>query len=377
MDNRFALLFTGGGARTAYQVGVLSGLKSICDEERIAFPFNTVTGYSGGAINAAYLASRFDDLDHAIPLLEQMWTEVRSEQIYRVDFSSSVRMLMRWGAQLTVGRFLSKKSSRLSLLDATPLMSLLAERINFRKISSHIRSGVLDGVAISSFNYSTGVNEIFYQSSLGIKEWQGSRRLGLNIPIGLKHVMASASIPVIFPSVKIKADFYGDGSLRNYAPLSPALHLGANKIFVVGVVKQDKPRAVHEHHYPSLVRILGMVLNAALLDASYVDCRVSQRINELVNLVPETHLSKLDRPVKKVDAFMMSPSQDLGEIAMLYSNKLPGVIRYFLREMGSKKEGADILSYLLFTPEFNKAIINLGKQDIAARRDEVVSFLRD
>jgi NTE family protein len=371
MNSRFALLFTGGGARSAYQVGVLSGLKRICDEEGIAFPFKTVTGYSGGAINAAYIASRFDELDEAIPLLEQMWKEVRSEQIYRSDFSSVARTFVHWGLQLTVGKFLSKKSSRLSLLEATPLMTLLTERVNFPRMLKHIRSGILEGVAVSAFNYSTGINEIFYQSSLGVKEWQGSRRVGINVPIGLRHVMASASIPVIFPSVKIKTDFYGDGSLRNYAPLSPALHLGANKIFVIGVVKTNKPRAVKEHHYPSLVRILGMVLNAALLDASHVDYQVSQRINELMHLIPHGK-----QPMKMVDIFMMSPSQDLGEIAMEYSHQLPKMIKYLLREMGTKKEGADILSYLLFTPDFNKAIIKLGKQDIKARRDEVVTFLK-
>ena len=370
-NNQFALLFTGGGARTAYQVGVISGLKSICDEEKIRFPFKTITGYSGGSINAAYLASQFDNLDAAIPHLEKMWKNVQSEEIYRSDFPSMMNIIGKWLAQLTIGKFLNKKNSRLSLLDATPLMRLLADRINFRKLGHNIQSGLIDGLAISAFNYSTGINEIFYQSNLGVKEWEGSRRVGINKTISLKHIMASASIPVIFPSVKIRTDFYGDGSLRNYAPISPALHLGANKIFVIGVTKVNKPRAIQEHHYPSLVRILGMVLNAALLDASHVDYQLSQRINGLIKLI-----SQEKRPLKMVDIFMMSPSQDLGEIAMRYSHKLPRMIKFFLREMGTKKEGADILSYLLFTPEFNEAIINLGKNDIQQRRDEVVRFLK-
>tara|TARA_B100001113_G_C21102482_1_gene619346 strand:+ start:618 stop:1787 length:1170 start_codon:yes stop_codon:yes gene_type:complete len=370
IKSQFALLFTGGGARTAYQVGVIAGLKSICDQEKILFPFKTITGYSGGAINAAYLASEFDNLDTAIPLLETMWKNVQSEEIYRSDFPSIMNIIGKWVAQLTIGKFLDKKNARLSLLDATPLMRLLTDKINFRKLGSNIQKGIIDGLSVSAFNYSTGINEIFYQSSIGVKEWEGSRRVGINKTISLKHIMASASIPIIFPSVKIKTDFYGDGSLRNYAPLSPALHLGANKIFVIGVTKKNKERAIKEHHYPSLVRILGMVLNAALLDASHVDYQVSQRINELIGLIDHEK-----RPMKMVDIFMMSPSKDLGEIAMQYSHRLPRMIKFFLREMGSKKEGADILSYLLFTPEFNQAIIQLGKTDIQNRRDEVVHFL--
>lgn len=368
--DQFALLFTGGGARTAYQVGVLSGIKQICDELGMPFPFRIITGYSGGAINAAYLASRFDDIDRSIPTLESLWRNVSSEEIYRSDLPSILSVAGKWIAQLTIGKFLDRKNSRLSLLDATPLMKLLSDRIDFKRLNRNFDQNVLDGLAISTFNYSTGINEIFYQSKLGTPEWKGSSRVGINKNIGLKHVMASASIPVIFPSVKIRSDFYGDGSLRNYAPLSPSLHLGANKICVISVAHQVTQPLVQEHYYPSLVRIFGMVLNAALLDASHVDFQVAQRINRLVE-----HIDPSKSPLKKVDVFMISPSQDLGEIAMRHSHKLPRLIKYFLREMGTKKEGADILSYLLFTPGFNKEIIDLGKADIQNRKEDLIQFL--
>jgi NTE family protein len=249
-------------------------------------------------------------------------------------------------------------------------MKLLSDQIDFKRLNRNFNHNVLDGLAVSTFNYSTGINEIFYQSNQGVPEWKGSRRIGINKSIGLKHVMASASIPIIFPSVKIRSDFYGDGSLRNYAPLSPSLHLGANKICVISVANKLIQPSVNTHYYPSLVRIFGMVLNAALLDASHVDFQVAQRINHLVE-----NISPAKSHFKKVDIFMISPSQDLGEIAMRHSHKLPGFIKYFLREMGTKKEGADILSYLLFTPDFNQEIIDLGKADIQNRKKDLIKFL--
>jgi NTE family protein len=368
------LVLSGGGARGAYQAGVLKGIAEICREGGLKQPFPIITGVSAGAINAAYLAARCDDFSDAADKMVNMWSTITADRVFRTDALTAGRSGLKFITDATLGAFYRKKFAR-SLLDTAPLKEFLDKTIPFDRIDRNLHEGHLQALAVTAMNYSSSNSINFVQSSHDIPMWERSRRKSEKAWIGTSHVMASAAIPLFFPPIAVGEDHYGDGCLRNTAPLSPAIHLGANRLMVISVRRPDgltpPPTTTLE---PTIARVLGVILNALLLDAVDVDMERMARVNQTLSLVPEDARANME--LKRVDYLWLRPSQDIGELAGDLFDHLPRVIKYLVGGLGSSKEASELTSYLLFDPEFCGRLIKTGYEDALAGHDAILSFLK-
>ncbi|NBV42464.1 patatin-like phospholipase family protein, partial [bacterium] len=265
MPLKNALVLTGGGARGAYQAGAMRAIGEIVRRNKIDRPFDIFCGNSAGAINSAFLASQVHQFSAGCDRLCDFWESLTTDQIYKTDFKSLLGRGARWVWELSTGGLYERKLVR-SLLDTSPLLRLIHREIDFSKIESNIRDGLADAIAITAVSYSTGDSRTFFQSHQGVRAWEKVRRDSVATTLLPKHVMASSAIPILFPPVKLGDDYFGDGSLRNYTPMSPAIHLGADRILVIGVRCKYCMGETHAKQ-PSLGRILSVILNYVLLDA--------------------------------------------------------------------------------------------------------------
>jgi len=366
------LILTGGGARAAYQIGVLKAVRDLLPlpEQN---PFAIVCGTYAGAVNAATLAVFADNFDLAVQNLLEVWENMRAHFVYRSDPWSVARTGARW---LSVMMLLSRRSPR-SLLDNTPLAEMLAKNLDFGRIQENIDSGALYAVSITCSGYSSGQSVSFYQGGPGVEAWERTHRLGCATPLRVEHLMASSALPFIFPAVMINREYFGDGSMRQIAPISPALHLGADRVMVIGTGRQraELPR-VSSDVYPSLAQIAGHAMNSIFLDSLNVDIERMRRINRTIALIPPDTLREGRVPLHKIDVLVISPSQPIERFAPRYLNELPRTLRFLLRGIGAmNSNGSNLASYLLFERGFCRALIDLGYQDTLARRTEVLEFL--
>ena len=366
------LVLTGGGARGAYQVGVLLAVSEIIKKHDIHSPFPVITGCSAGAINAMYMASRAHQFHMGVKVLKKFWENISVDHIYKSDVGSLARMGLRLLFELTTGSLKKKKESR-SLLDTTPLRYLIQRTIHFDQIQKNIDNGTLRGIALSALNYSTGNSRSFYQGASGIAPWERVRRRGVPAMMTVDHLMASAAIPLVFPPVKIGGHYYGDGSLRNYTPLSPAIKLGAKKLMVIGVRMKEPEVKQTDPTLPTLGRVMSVVLNSVLLDAIDLDHENIQRINSTLADNPSVSPDRYS----PIDLVMFRPSQDIGKIALEEIHHLPANILHLLKGLGSEKEAADLSSFLLFQPTYTKRLIELGYKDTIGRSDEIEHFFME
>lgn len=371
---RVGLVLSGGGARGAYQAGVLKGIAEICRDGGLKQPFPIITGVSAGAINAAYLAARCDDFSEAAENMVKMWSTITADRVFRTDALTAGRSGLKFITDATLGAFYRKKFAR-SLLDTAPLKEFLDKTIPFDRIDHNLQEGHLQALAVTAMNYSSSNSINFVQSAHDVPMWERSRRKSEKAWIGTSHVMASAAIPLFFPPIAVGEDHYGDGCLRNTAPLSPAIHLGANRLMVISVRRPDgltpPPTATLE---PTIARVLGVILNALLLDAVDVDMERMARVNQTLSLVPEDTRANME--LKKVDYLWLRPSEDIGELAGDLFDHLPRVIKYLVGGLGSSKEASELTSYLLFDPEFCGRLIKTGYEDAMNGRDSILSFLK-
>jgi NTE family protein len=372
------LVLTGGGARAAYQVGALRALAEICPTRES--PFQVFAGISAGAINSVALASRADDFTLSVDELERTWSELTPDRVYRTDVRSLVSITTRWMRDLSSAGVLGRSSVN-HLLDTRPLRALLNERLPLPRLPSLYRSGCVRGVAVTVTNYLTGTAITFYDGAGDIEPWSRSTRIGKRQRLELDHVMASAAIPIFFPPVKIDDVFFGDGCVRMIAPMSPAIHLGADRIVAVGVRHPRSPgqtaavnRVVHRHTLP-LSEIAGVLLNAVFLDSLESDVERLERINRTLSFVaPEYHLH-MPQPLRPIPTLVLRPSVDLGGLAADQYSRFPRTLRYLLRGIGATGEvGADLLSYLAFEPVYVGRLVELGYRDTLARRADVEAF---
>ena len=283
---------------------------------------------------------------------------------------------MRWVLAMLMGGL--GKNNPSSLLDNTPLSQLLRERLDLGGIRRSIDAGALYALSITVSGYASGQSVSFFQSVPGLAGWQRARRIGIPEIIDIEHLLASSALPFIFPAVPLRREFFGDGSMRQIAPISPALHLGADRVVVIGVSRQmqSSPARVRMASYPSLAQIAGHALNSIFLDGLEVDIERLQRINNTIKLIPGGERSKHNMQLREVDVLVISPSEEIDRIAANYAHELPRSIRYLLHGLGAGRAGgATLTSYLLFEQAYCRALIALGYKDTMARRDEILRFI--
>jgi len=372
---KIGLLLTGGGARAAYQVGVLRAIAELLPDNTNN-PFPVICGTSAGAINAASLAVAASDFQEGVRQLENVWANFHASHVYRSDLMGVIKNSLSCLRALFSNEY--GKHKPISLLDNTPLESLLLRRIPFRMLQHSIRSGSLHALGITAWGYTSSQSITFYQGSRNIAPWKRAQRLGVPAPIGVKHLMASSAIPFFFPPVKLNREFFGDGSMRQLTPISPVLHLGAEKVLIIGVHKEteDTPKRVSTSNYPSLAQIAGHAMNSIFVDSLDVDLERLQRINETLKMIPHEKLQERKIKLRPIETLTISPSEEINEMAQLYAQSLPVMMRSLYRTVGAMSpNGSTLLSYVLFEAPFCQALIELGRNDTLRQKDEVLRFL--
>lgn len=373
-----ALVLSGGGARGAYQVGVL---KAIADmhEKNAVNPFAIISGTSSGAINAVALAASANNFRLAVKKVERIWRQMHVEDVYRASWLD----LMRSTARLVFSLF-NKGVGRdrpLALLDNAPLRGLLEQTIQFRNIQKRIDAGFLDAVSVNATGYSSGDTVSFFQGHPDQQAWRRGRRVGTEVELNALHLMASSAIPTIFPAQKVGREYFGDGALRQLAPMSPALKLGAEKILAIGVSGNEAANHRSEEitHSPSLAQLFGHIFNSAFVDSLDHDINTMVRINELIgmteNEAPYTDLG----PLRAVDLLAIYPTIEFDEIAARHIHDLPPAMRRFMQRTGAGEAGSagSFASYLLFEPDFCRELIDHGYRDTMAQEETVRAFFDD
>lgn len=370
------LILAGGGARAAYQVGVLKAIAALMPDVNTN-PFPIISGTSAGAINATALAVYATRFQEGVRRLVAVWSNFRSHNVFRSDPAGVLSSAARWyGALLAGGRGAFMPAF---LLDRTPLRELLKIYLPPEEIQKSIDAGALHALSVTASNYTTGESLTFFQGAEGIQGWKRVRRCGVPAQIGLDHLMASSAIPFIFAAQKIRNEYFGDGSMRQNAPISPALHLGAQRVLIIGVRQEAGTAATSsavQADYPPVAQIAGHVLNSIFLDTLDSDLERLERINKSMRLLPGKVLEEHGITLRPIDPLLIAPSADLGDIAGRYKNTLPRSLRILLRGVGAfDREGSDLVSYLLFEKGYCRELIDLGFADAMKRQAEVLDFL--
>jgi NTE family protein len=384
------LVLSGGGARAAYQVGVLRAIARLRRGTAASprrCPFGVICGTSAGAINAAALACNADQFDAAVEGIATVWENFRVEQVYRADSLGLIRSGAQWLTMLSIGWLIARwrKSRPRSLLDNAPLGELLEQLVPLQRLPRILSGRHVQALAVTASNYSSGEHVTFYQSAAPVAAWVRSQRVAAPAALSAAHLLASSAIPFVFPAAELPFDaqleWFGDGSMRQTAPLSPAIHLGAQRLLVIGAGRMQEPpgRRVENTGYPSLAQIAGHTLSGIFLDALTADVERLQRINRTLALLSDE--ARLATPLRPIDALVIAPSQRLDDIAARHVDDLPAGVRALLRGVGVSgrgrgAQGAALASYLLFEAGYTRELMALGEADVATRRSEVLAFFR-
>ena len=384
------LLLTGGGARAAYQVGVLEAiadLRQACGAGSEPNPFPIITGTSAGAINAAALACGADNFDRAVRRIARVWRQFHANQVYGADSLSVMRSGARWLTLVSIGWALARwrRMRPQSLLDNKPLEKLLVKMVPLVRLPRLIRKGHLKALAVTASSYSSGEHVTFFESAEPVKPWERSQRKAARDRITHEHLLASSAIPFIFPAKGIEVDdhieYFGDGSMRQSAPIAPAIHLGADRILVIGAGRMHEPKndaaANPTPNYPSLAQIAGHALSNIFLDALAVDVERVQRINQTLSLIPEE--KRAHSALRPIELLVIAPSQRLDAVAARHVGDLPTPVRTMLGALGvtsnmADVRGAALASYLLFEAGYTQELMALGRADTLAMRAQVCQF---
>jgi NTE family protein len=364
-----ALVMGGGGARGAYQVGVLAGLA----ERLPGLEFPILTGTSVGAINTIYLAAHPGPLPAAAQGLRAAWDGLDADAVYHLRSARLGGWLARWVWQ-TITRKRRGPVVVRGLADTQPLREFLERTVDPRAIADNVVRGRVRSVAVSATSYTTGRSVTFVQGGADVPTWERAQRIGVRTELTLDHVMASAALPIVFPAVRIGEEFYGDGSVRQMAPLAPAIHLGARAVVAIGL---RTPRGVkpagREGKYPSAAEAMGLLFDAIFLDALEADAERLERINHLLAaLQPEGNSPD---GMRSIELLVLHPTRNLSELATGQGHLLPANVRHAVRAMGGHEDtAADFLSFLLFHPEHTARLAEAGYDDVASHWPDIERF---
>ena len=355
------MVLTGGGARAAYQVGVLKGIAEIL-RRGSACPFPVITGTSAGAVSAIALASDPAHFRSSVYAIERVWRDFRVHHVFKADPLSVIKSGLHWMLALLSGGWLVHPPH--SLFDNTPLWDLLRVKLNFDGIPRGLYKQHLEAIGICATSYADADSMTFYASASTIDPWQRAFRKGARVQLTLDHLMASLAIPFLFRPIFVQGQYYGDGAMRQTSPLSPAIHLGANRLLVIGVGDTASSLSpVNPQIEPTYGQMFGFMLDSLFMDQLHTDLEHIKLFNEQPG-------------VRHIDTLVINPTQDVSEIARRHRNELPASLRVMLRTVGaSNSAGTQLLSYLLFERGYTRELIALGHKDARARADEIRAFL--
>lgn len=352
------LVLPGGGARAAYQVGVLKAIAAIADCHTV--PFRTIAGVSAGAINAMGLARAASDFSDAVLHLERLWTDMRPGDVFTMEYSA-------------LQKFLSRGGKPSSLLNNAPLRQLLTREVPpDGAVARHIEHGILDGVAITASNYSTGEATTFFEAQPELLAWHTRRRHSMAAVLGVPHLLASSALPLLFPAEKVGQHYFIDGSLRMTQPLSPVIKMGADRILVIGVRNETLPVGDEGVAQPGIAEIAGYTLDSLFSENLNTDIERLQSTNALVDALPFWRRRGLRR--RRIEVLVIRPSEDLRKVAAEFSVQMPRGVRLFLRTVGGWGHEWRMPSYLLFDGRFARALIDLGYRDGLKQRTALQTF---
>jgi NTE family protein len=382
MDNALGLVMTGGGARGAYQAGVLQRIGEIKRVRTRGNPFAIIGGSSAGAINGSALAAGSDEFAVSTQILAQLWSGLKPSDVFRCDVLTQAQNSITWILDLSFGGIAGGGNAH-SLLDASPLKHFLAKHLDCDRIEANIKRGHLYAVTVSATNYNSGKSYLFIQGKKGHPMWNRSRRVTLATKITVDHVCASAAIPLVFRPVKLETAlgtaFFGDGCIRLQQPLSPVVRLGAQRIVAIGArcEKLEHQEEATDHRDPSLAQVMGVLFNVMFLDHLATDIEHLERLNQLLSngQIAQAGTDGCEK-IRPLKVLLLTPSVDLSHLAEVHQKDMPYLIQYFINSLGRDAAScSDLMSYLLFTSKYTKELIEIGYGDADRRIDEIESFL--